>query len=156
MLYNISMLKQQLKDELKQSMLAKDAEKTSVLRMLISALGYFEIQKGGAGYEATDEEVLSVIQKEAKQHKDSIEQFKNAGRSELVEKEERELKILETYLPEQMGEEEIRKLVVEAIAQTGAASPQDMGKVMGALMPKTKGKADGSLVSRIVREELAK
>ena len=150
------MLKQQLKDELKQSMLAKDTEKTSVLRMLISALGYFEIQKGGAGYEASDEEVLSVIQKEAKQHKDSIEQFKNAGRSELVEKEEKELKILEAYLPEQMGEDEIRKLVTDAIAQTGASNPSDMGKVMGALMPKTKGKADGALVSRIVREELAK
>ena len=150
------MLKQQLKDELKQAMLAKDTEKTSVLRMLISALGYFEIQKGGANYEATDEEVLSVIQKEAKQHKDSIEQFKNAGRSELVEKEEKELKILEAYLPEQMGEDEIRKLITDAIAQTGASNPSDMGKVMSALMPKTKGKADGALVSRIVREELAK
>lgn len=150
------MLKQQLKEELKQSMLAKDSVKTSTLRMLISALGYYEIQKGGAGYEATDEDVLSVIQKEAKQHKDSIEQFKNAGRDDLVEKEEAELKILEAYLPEQMSEDEIRKLVSEAIAQTGASSPADMGKVMGALMPKTKGKADGALVSKIVREELAK
>ena len=149
------MLKQQLKDELKQSMLARDSVKTSVLRMVISAIGYYEIQKGGAGYEATDEDVLSVIQKEAKQHKDSIEQFKNGGRDELVEKEEGELKILEGYLPEQMGEDEIRKLVTEAIAQTGASSAADMGKVMGALMPKTKGKADGSLVSKIVREQLA-
>jgi uncharacterized protein len=148
------MLKDQLKDELKQSMLAKDAVKTSVLRMLISAIGYEEIKKGGANYSATDEDVMNVIQKEAKQHKDSIEQFKNAGRDELVEKEEGELQILETYLPEQMGEEEIKKLVEEAIKQTGASSPADMGKVMGALMPKTKGKADGSLVSKIVRESL--
>lgn len=148
------MLKNQLKDELKQAMLSKDTVKTSVLRMIISAVGYAEIQKGGAGYSASDEDVMQVIQKEAKQHKDSIEQFKNAGRDELVAKEEGELKILETYLPEQMDEEEIKKLVDEAITQTGASSPTDMGKVMGALMPKTKGKADGALVSKIVRESL--
>ena len=150
------MLKQQLKDELKQSMLAKDSVKTSVLRMVISAIGYYEIQKGGAGYEATDEDVMSVIQKEAKQHKDSIEQFKSAGREELVEKENKELEILGKYMPEQMGEDEVRKLVTEAVAQTGASSPADMGKVMGALMPKTKGKADGGLVSRLVKEQLEK
>jgi uncharacterized protein YqeY len=150
------MLKQQLKDELKQAMLAKDTVKLSVLRMLISALGYYEIQKGGAGYEATDEDVLSVIQREVKQHKDSIEQFKNGNREDLVEKETKELELLQKYLPEQMGEEEISKLVAEAIAQTGASSPQDMGKVMAALMPKVKGKADGGLVSKIVREQLAK
>ncbi len=149
------MLKQQLKDELKQSMLARNAVKTSVLRMVISAMSYYEIQKGGANYEASDEDVLAVIQKEAKQHRDSIEQFKSGGREELVAKEEEGLKILETYLPEQMGEEEIRRLVAEAVAQTGASVAADMGKVMGALMPKTKGKADGSLVSKIVREQLA-
>lgn len=156
LLYNKYMLKQKLRDELKNAMFAKDEVKKSVLRMLISAIGYYEIQKGGAGYEATDEDVMSVIQKEAKQHKDSIEQFKNGGREDLVEKETKELKVLEKYMPEQMGEEEIKKLVTEAIAQTGAASSSDMGKVMGALMPKTKGKADGALVSKIVREELAK
>ncbi|MBI5123286.1 GatB/YqeY domain-containing protein [Candidatus Roizmanbacteria bacterium] len=150
------MTKQELKDELKQSMLARDTEKTSVLRMLISAIGYHEIQKGGAGYTATEEDVLAVIQKEAKQHRDSIEQFKNAGRNDLVEKEEKELAMLQKYLPEQMGEDEIRKLVTEAITKTGATAAADMGKVMGALMPHTKGKADGSIVSKIVREELAK
>jgi len=149
------MLKQQLKDELKQSMLAKDAEKTSVLRMLISAVGYAEIQKGGAGYEATDEEVMSVIQKEAKQHKDSIEQYKSAGRDDLVGKEEQELAMLKKYLPEEMGEEEIKKLVAEAITKTGATSPAEMGKVMAALMPHVKGKADGGLVSKLVKEALA-
>ncbi len=149
------MTKQTLKDELKQSMLAKDSVKTSVLRMVISAIGYAEIQKGGAGYEATDEDVMNVIQKEAKQHRDSIEQFKNAGRNELVEKEEIELAILEKYMPAQMDEPEIRKLVVAAIAKSGATSASDMGKVMGVLMPDVKGKADGGVVSRIVREELA-
>jgi len=150
------MTKQQLQNELKQAMLARDTETTSVLRMLISAIGYHEIQKGGAGYTATEEDVMAVIQKEAKQHRDSIEQFKNAGRNDLVEKEEKELNMLQKYLPEQMGEDEIRKLVTEAIAKTGASSAADMGKVMGALMPSTKGKADGGLVSKIVREELAK
>lgn len=150
------MTKQQLKDELKQAMLARDTEKTSVLRMIISAIGYAEIQKGGAGYVATDEDVMAVIQKEAKQHRDSIEQFKNAGRLELVAKEESELKLLEAYLPSQMGEDEVRKLVIDAIVKSGATGATEMGKVMGVLMPQVKGKADGGLVSRIVKEELTK
>jgi uncharacterized protein len=149
------MTKQDLQENLKHSMLAKDALKTSVLRMLISAIGYYEIQKGGAGYTATDEDVMSVIQSEAKKRKDSIEQYKNANRQDLVDKETEELAILEKYLPEQMGEDEIRKLVDEAVSQTGASGISDMGKVMGALMPKVKGKADGSLVSNIVKEKLS-
>ncbi|HSW96477.1 MAG TPA: GatB/YqeY domain-containing protein, partial [Candidatus Saccharimonadales bacterium] len=130
--------------------------KTAIIRLILSALKYYEIQKGGAGYEATDEDVIAVIQKEVKQRKDSIEQFSAAGRQDLVDKEQKELDRLQTYLPAQMPEEEVRKLVAEAIAQTGAASLQDIGKVMGALMPKTKGKADGSVVSRIVKEQLSK
>lgn len=148
------MTKAQLKDELKQSMLARTSDKTSVLRMVVSALGYYEIEKGGAGYEATEEDVMTVLQRQVKQRRDSIEQFKAGGRDDLVENETKELKMLDVYLPAQMEEEEIAKLVDEAIAQTGATTPQDMGKVMGALMPKTKGKADGGIVSRIVREKL--
>jgi len=148
------MTKQELKDELKKSMLARDTEKTSTLRMVISALGYYEIEKGGAGYEATDEDVEAVLQKQVKQRRDSVEQFKAGGRDDLADKETKELQLLEIYLPKQMDEDEIRKIVDEAIAQTGATSASDMGKVMGALMPKTKGKADGSLVGKIVREKL--
>lgn len=148
------MLKQKLQGELKESMLAKDALRTSVLRMVLSALNYYEIQKGGAGYEATDEDVLSVIQKEAKQRKDSVEQFQKGGRQDLVDKETKELELLKAYLPEQLNEEEIRNLVKEAILQTGAKTIAEMGKVMGALMPKVKGKSDGGIVSKIVREEL--
>ncbi|MBI4089593.1 MAG: GatB/YqeY domain-containing protein [Candidatus Levybacteria bacterium] len=148
------MLKQQIQDELKQAMLSKDPLRTSVLRMLKSAITYYEIQKGGAGYEATDDDVLKVIQKEAKQRKDSIEQFKNAGRQELVDKETKELEILQKYLPTQISEEEIRTLVKEAIIQTGVKSIAEIGKVMGALMPKVKGKADGGIVSEIVKESL--
>lgn len=149
------MTKAQLQEQLKQAMLAKEEVKKSVLRMLLSAINYYEIQKGGAGYEATDEDVMTVIQREVKQRKDSIEQFTAGNRKDLADKEVEELKLLEIYLPEQMGEEEITKLVTEAIAQTGASSAADMGKVMGALMPKTKGKADGSIVSRIVKDKLS-
>jgi len=147
-------LKQKLQEELRQSMLAKDALKTSVLRMLLSAINYYEIQKGGAGYVASDEDVLSVVQKEAKQHKDSIEQFQKAGRQDLVDKETKELELLQKYLPLQMSVEEIKTLVKETIKQTGTSSPADMGKVMEALMPKIKGKADGGIVSKIVKETL--
>ncbi|MCL4418756.1 GatB/YqeY domain-containing protein [Patescibacteria group bacterium] len=148
------MLKQKFREELTQAMLAKDEIKVSVLRMVLSAINYYEIGKGGAGYEASDEDVLSVIQKEAKQHNDSIEQFNNAGRQDLVDKETKELEVLKKYLPEQLSETEIKKLVEDAISQTGAKTITDMGKVMGALMPKVKGKVDGSLVNRIVRESL--
>lgn len=148
------MLKQKLKEELKQSMLARTELKTSVLRMLLSAINYYEIQKGGAGYEATDEDVLSVIQKEAKQRKDSIEEFKKANRPELVDKETKELEMLQVYLPAQMSEEQIREIVKQTISEIGATSVADIGKVMGALMPKVKGKADGGMVSKIVRESL--
>lgn len=149
------MNKQKLQEELKQSMLSKNELKTSVLRMLLSAINYYEIQKGGAGYQASEEDVLSVVQSQVKQRRDSIEQFKNAGRQELADKEQKELEMLGAYLPAQMNEEEVKKLVKEAISQTGSTSIQDMGKVMGALMPKTKGRADGGLVSKLVRESLS-
>ena len=149
------MTKQELQEELKQSMLARTAEMTSVLRMIISAINYYEINKGGAGYVATEEDVMNVIQIQAKQRRDSIEQFTVGNRPDLAEKEQLELDMISKYLPEQMGEEEIRGIVKDAITQVGASTPQDMGKVMGALMPKTKGKADGTIVSKIVREELS-
>lgn len=151
----MGILKTRLKEELKQAMLTKDVLKTSVLRMLISAITYYEIQKGGAGYEATDEDVLQVIQKEAKQRRDSIEEFKKANRPELVEKETKELEMLQVYLPQQMNEDQIREIVKQTISEIGATTNADMGKVMGALMPKVKGKADGGLVSKIVKESLS-
>ncbi|MDO8269700.1 MAG: GatB/YqeY domain-containing protein [Candidatus Levybacteria bacterium] len=148
------MLKDNIQEDLKQAMLSKEEEKLSTIRMLKSALQYFEIQKGGAGYSATDEDVIEVVGREIKKRRESIEMFEKGGRQELADKEKRELVTLEKYLPEQLSEEEIRTLVDEAISQTGATSIQDMGKVMGSLMPKTKGKADGQLVSSIVREKL--
>ena len=150
------MNKQKLQEELRQSMLAKNELKTSVLRLLLSAINYYEIQKGGAGYTASEEDVLTVIGNQAKQRRDSIEQFKAAGRQELADKEQKELEFLNAYLPAQMGEEEIKKLVDEAIAQTGASTMADIGKVMGALMPKVKGKADGNVVGKLVKESLSR
>lgn len=146
--------KAKLQEELKQSMLAKNELKTSVLRMLLSAINYYEIQKGGAGYSASQEDIVSVIGSQAKQRRDSIEEYNKANRSELADKEQKELEILQTYMPAQMSEDEVKKLVNEAVSQTGASTIQDMGKVMGILMPRVKGKADGSLVSNLVKQAL--
>ncbi len=150
------MLKQQIQDDLKNAMLAKDENRLSVIRMLKSAIQYYEIQKGGAGYEATDEDVIDVIGKEVKKRKESIDLYEKGGRADAAEKEREEAHILESYLPEQLSEEEIVKLVEETIAETGSSSMQDMGKVMGALVPKAKGKADSTLVSHLVKDRLSK
>lgn len=146
---------EQIQQDMMQSMRDKNGIKTSTLRMLISAVKYFEIAKG-RDYKATEQEITDLIQKEVKKRRESIDMYKTGNRPELAEKEQKELEVLAAYLPKQMGEEEIRMLVKEAIAKTGAASLQDIGRVMGTLMPQTKGKADGSLVGKIVREELGK
>jgi uncharacterized protein len=148
------MTKQNLQEELKQSMLSRNEVRTSVLRMLLSAINYYEINKGGAGYQASEEDILAVIQNQAKQRRDSIEEFKKAQRQELVDKETKELEILNAYLPAQMSEEEISEFVKKAVTNTGASNMQDIGKVMGALMPFVKGKADGTLVSNLVKKAL--
>jgi uncharacterized protein len=146
--------KQKLQQELTLAMKAGDETKKSTLRMLISAINYYQIEKGGAGYEATAEDIESVMAKEAKKRRDSISEYGKAGRQDLVDKETAELKILESYLPEQMGETEVKTMVEQAITETGATSMQDMGKVMAALNPKLKGKADMGLVSQLVKEKL--
>jgi uncharacterized protein YqeY len=148
------MLKDKIQEDLKLAMLERNEEKLSTIRMLKSALQYFEIQKGGAGYTATDEDVIDVIGREIKKRRESIEMFEKGNRQELADKEKKELDILQKYLPEQFSEEEIRKLIDEAITSTGATQMSDMGKVMGFLAPKIKGKADGQMVSSIVKEKL--
>lgn len=147
------MLKDKIQEDLQAAMIAKDEEKLSTIRMLKSALQYAEIAKG-AGYNATDEDVLDVVGREIKKHREAIELYEKGGRPELADKEKKELEILQGYLPEQMSEEEVQKLVDEAVSSTGATSMQDMGKVMGALMPKVKGKADASMVSNLVKQKL--
>lgn len=145
------MLKEEIQKHLKEAMKSKDEVKVRTLRMVIAALKNFEVEKMG---EATDEEVIQIIQKEAKRRREAIEEYKNAGREDLAQSEEEELKILMEYLPKQMTEDEIRSLALEVIKEVGASSLKDLGKVMKVIMPKVKGRADGKVVNRIVREIL--
>jgi uncharacterized protein len=149
-------LQQKILDDLTRAMKSRDEALTRVLRSIKASLLEKEIstRKGGKSASLSDELATEVLVKAAKQRKDSLAQFRDAGRDDLADIEEAELAIIENYLPKQLTELEIRKLVEDAVAKTGAASPQDMGKVMGILMPQVKGKADGALVSKIVRETL--
>jgi len=147
------MLKDKLNEDMKAAMIAKNVDKLSTIRMLKSAIQYAEIQKG-AGYTATDEDILEVIGREVKKRRESIELYEKGNRQELADKEKQELELLQTYLPEQLSEDEIRLIVKSTIESTGSTSMQDMGKLMGALMPQIKGKADGNLVNKIIRETL--
>ncbi len=147
------MLTDTLQEYMKAAMLDKDADKLSTLRMLKSSIQYAEINKG-AGYQATDEDVLDVIGKEVKKRRESMDLYEKGGRPELADKEKKELEVLLGYMPEQMGEDEVTKLVADAIAQSGATTMQEMGKVMGILMPQVKGKADSTMVSNLVRAKL--
>lgn len=148
------MLREKVVEDLKQAMLAKDELKVSTLRMLKAAIMKFEVS-GKEKVEASDDDVLSLIKKEAKARKDSIQQFRDGGRDEMAEKEEAELAILEEYLPEQMGEDQVKEVVAAVIAETGASSMADMGKVMGAAMGKLGGQADGGVVNKVVKELLS-
>ncbi|SDF74628.1 GatB/YqeY domain-containing protein [Sporolituus thermophilus] len=146
-------IKDRLTEDMKQAMKDKEAGKLrlSVIRMVRASIKNAEIdQKKELG----DEEVLEVISREVKMRRDSIAEFQKGNRPDLVENLEQEIAILMQYLPPQLSEAEIRDLVMEAIAQTQAASAKDMGKVMAVLMPKVKGRADGKTVNAIVRELL--
>lgn len=134
------------------AMKARDASRLSALRMLKAAVMNKSVEKGR---DLDDAEVLQVVASLVKQRRDSIEQFTSAGRTDLVEKETAELKVLQAYLPAAATPEEINAAVAEAIAETGASSPKDMGKVMKAVMPKLAGKnADGKAVNEAVRRTL--
>lgn len=140
-------------EDLIKALKAGEREKTTVLRGLKSDFKYKQIE---LGKELTDEDCISVIATVAKKTKDSIEQFQKGGRQDLVEKEERELKIIQVFLPQQIGEQELREIIQDAIKETGAASPQQMGMVLKVVMPKIKGRADGKLASKLATELLAK
>ncbi len=144
-------LKEQLTDDLKDAMRQRDALRRSTIRFLLSAIHNDEIARQTDLDEAG---VIQVLTKQAQQRRDSIESFKGADRQDLVDKEQSELDIIAAYLPEQMPEDEVKALVQQALADSGATGPQDMGKVMKELMPKTRGKADGKMVSSLVNEAL--
>jgi uncharacterized protein YqeY len=130
---------------------SKDKLRLSALRLIKAALHNKEIDLKG---ELKEEDVLQVLSSMVKQRKDSIEQFKIGGRQDLVEKEEKELAVVQEFMPQQLSEEEIEKEIIAAIEEVGATGPRDMGKVMKALMPKFTGKADGKVVSAKVKEKL--
>lgn len=143
--------------DLKESMLARDSARSTVLRSLKAAILEKEIslRSGGERSELTDEVVTQVLMKAAKQRKDSLQQYVDANREDLAETERYELGVIEAYLPKMMSEEEILTVVKETAEKIGASGPADMGKLMGPLMGKVKGKADGALVSKVVKEYLA-
>ena len=139
---------------MKAAMIDKDAKRLGTLRLLISAMRNEEIAKMKKGEGLTDEEAITVISREVKKRRDSIEQYGAASRADLVDQEKAELEILSSYMPAQMGEDEVRTIVEAAIKEVGATGAKDIGQVMKALMPKVKGKADGGMVNRIVKEQL--
>ncbi|GIP15327.1 hypothetical protein J40TS1_09690 [Paenibacillus montaniterrae] len=144
-------LSDRLTDDMKQAMKDQDKFKLATIRMMRAAVKNQEIDLKRA---LNDEEVLQILSREIKQRKDSLQEFKKAGRDDLVENLAAEIDIISKYLPEQLTEEEIQEIVRQTIQELGASSKADMGKVMGALMPKTKGRADGKLVNQIVQQFL--
>jgi hypothetical protein len=148
-------LQQRVDSDLKDGMRAQDATKVSVLRMLKSALKYAAIEKSGTEAELNDTEAVQVIRKQVKQRQDSIESFEKGGRAELVEKEKKELSILNEYLPQAMNADELGKIVRETIAEVGATSKAQMGAVMKAVKEKVAGRADGKTLSQEVQRQLS-
>lgn len=142
-----------IKNDLTEALKAGDTAKALALRYLLAEIHNAEITKGKDAV-LTEEELAAVLQKQVKQRQESVESYRQGNREDLVKKEQGELEMIRSYLPEQMGEEDVKKIVIETIGQVGASSPADMGKVMGAVMPKVAGRADGSLVSKIVHELL--
>ncbi|MDG1476691.1 MAG: GatB/YqeY domain-containing protein [Vicingaceae bacterium] len=146
-------LPEQINADIKKAMLAREKEKLEALRAVKSAF-MLEGTKDGSG-EISEEMAASIVQKLVKQRKDASNIFKEQGREDLAKDEDFQIDVLSVYLPAQMSEDEVRKVVQDTIAQVGAAGPQDMGKVMGPVMGKLKGKADGKMISALVKECLA-
>ncbi len=145
-------LLKKLQEEMKKAMKSGEKDRLSTIRMLISEIKKVQIDKKK---DLTDEEIIQLLQRYAKQRKEAIQQYKKANREDLVEKEEKELKVVEEFLPEQLSEEKIENIVQETIEEIGASSLKDMGKVMKVVMEKVKGRADGSIVSKIVKQKLS-
>lgn len=143
-----------LNQDMKQAMKNKDKETLSVIRMVKASIQNESIKLGKDAL--SEDEDLTILTREVKQRKDSLQEFKAAGREDLVEKLENELAILSTYMPEQLSAEELLSIVQATIQEVNATSMKDMGKVMGAVMPKVKGKADGSQIKQAVQQELNK
>ncbi|MFD1387817.1 GatB/YqeY domain-containing protein [Oceanobacillus oncorhynchi subsp. oncorhynchi] len=141
-----------LNQDMKQAMKNKDKETLSVIRMVKASIQNESIKLGKDTL--SEDEELTILSREVKQRKDSLQEFKNAGREDLVEKTEKELEILEQYLPKQLSDEELTSIIQETIKEVNADSMKDMGKVMGTVMPKVKGQADGTKIKQIVEQQL--
>jgi hypothetical protein len=144
-------LKERLTEDSKAALRSGDKLRLSTVRMLLSEIKNAEIAEHG---EITEEETLQLASREARKRKEAIAEFSKGGRQDLVDKETYELSVLQEYLPEQMSEDDVKKVVADTIQEVGATSPSDLGKVMGKLMQKVKGKADGKLINQLVREML--
>lgn len=146
-------LTEQLNAAMKEAMKAKDSLRLGAIRLIRSAIQNREIEEKGA---LDDQAVIGVLSTLAKQRRDSIDAFRDSGRTDLAEKEQRELAVIQEFLPQQLDEAQIEAIIEEAVAQTGAESPRDMGKVMKIVVPRTTGRADGRLVSEKVKERLSR
>lgn len=146
-------LKTRLGEDFKQALRSGDKLRLSVIRLLTALIKNREVEKRGP---LTDAEVLQAIVASCKQRQEAIEQYRRGGRQDLVDKESAELEILQTYLPKPLTSEELHTMVLEAIREVQATSLKEMGKVMGLLMPRVTGRADGKMVNTLVREALAK
>jgi len=144
-------LSERLNDDMKQAMKNQDKFRLTTIRMIRSSIKNAEIDLKRS---LEDSEVLDILSREIKQRKDSLQEFNKAGRDDLVKDVAAEIDIIGVYLPEQLTEEEIKSIVLQTIQETGASSKAEMGKVMSALMPKVKGRADGKLVNTIVQQSL--
>lgn len=146
-------LRERIETDLKTAMKARDTDTVGTLRMALAAIKT-EAAAAGSGGQVPDQRVEELLAKEVKQRVESAEAYEAGGRDDLAAKERREVEILRSYLPEQMSDDELAAVVDEAIAEAGATGPGDMGQVMGAVMPKVKGRADGKQVNAMVRERL--
>lgn len=144
-------LKQKLQEDLKTSMKNKDTLRKSVITLIRSSIKQIEVDKR---IELNDEDIIDIISKQLKQRNDSLEQFLEAGREDLVEETRSEIQVLKEYLPQQLSEQELNEIVKQTISEVGATSIKDMGKIMSVIRPKTKGRADGKLINKLVKENL--
>lgn len=143
----------QLNQDMKEAMRSKDKLRLSVIRMVKGSMQNEAIKLKKD--QLTDDEALTVLSREVKQRKDSLQEFEKVGRQDLADKLQEELQILATYMPEQLSEDELKQIVSQVISEVGATSKKEMGKVMGLVLPKVKGKADGGLVNKIVQQMLS-
>ena len=148
-------LEQNVNEQLKQAMLAKDEKRLRGLRAIKAAIIIAKTAEGAGGQVSADEEI-KMLQKLVKQRKDSLEIYQQQNRADLAQKEQEEIEVIEAFLPKQLSEEELKEALTKIIADTGASSPADMGKVMGAATKQLAGKADGKTISAMVKALLAK